>query len=334
MSALIIPTEPTKLYVHYTGQSEPQPCYIELDLRGGTLLADYDAAVGGARPFSVHYGFERRYPIPRLHGEAADAWMEKIRPLADRILADWESEWNGHDTVAVLGEDGLAAEGEILAMLGLDGPPGNSSFSPTEMITVWTPDDGAVTGQEAQNFEITADTTDERLAEIEEEIRQGLAEISESPVVILDGVGEYLAGIRQDARDRIGAMSAAEFRAARDELGLTGGWLASHTGVTERTARRWEAGEVPVPYAVAERMHELLMEAHEAVERKAAQAAEAHAYNLVVWRSDEQLPQELRDTGYPARWHTRIAERVVEKPGFAIRGVRLFYSDEPGAPGK
>jgi len=323
MTLRIIPTEPTKLFKHYRGQDTIQDAYIELALRDETLLADYDAAVGGAVPVEVHNGFERRYPIPLLTGQAADALMEKILPLAQEIVEDWRSEWDGNSTVAILGEDAAAAEekiGEITCEVCED-------YDPASYVSVWDVD-GACPGNEVEAFGITADTTDERLAEIEEEIRQSLAEVSESPVVILDGVGEYLAGLRQELRDRIGQMSAAELRAARDELGLTGSWVAAYVGVTERTQRRWEAGKLAVPYLVAERMQELLEEAAEAVERKAAEADAACATYLLAWRTDEQLPSDLLATGYPARWHMRISERVVATPQLAIRGVRLFYADE------
>jgi hypothetical protein len=52
--------------------------------------------------------------------------------------------------------------------------------------------DGACNGTEVEDYGITADTTDERLDEIEEDIRKSLAEVSGSAVVVLDGVAEYL----------------------------------------------------------------------------------------------------------------------------------------------
>lgn len=201
MTVRIIETSSeTALYRRYSGQTDPQDCYIELDLREGTLLADYNAEIGNAVPFSVFHGFERRYRIPVLTGSAADGIMRKIAPLADRILADWESEWDGNNNVAILGEDALAAEEEILAILGLDGPPSGETFDSSDLVTVWDVD-GACNGVSADTFDITADTTDEELDGIEEEIRQGLAEVSPSPVVLLDGVGEYLRGLRDDLLD-------------------------------------------------------------------------------------------------------------------------------------
>ena len=59
-------TGPTDLFRQYHGQSEPQPAYLELDLRDGILRADYDSEVGPAAPAAVHHGFERRWGIPLL----------------------------------------------------------------------------------------------------------------------------------------------------------------------------------------------------------------------------------------------------------------------------
>ncbi|MFL6113244.1 MAG: hypothetical protein ACJ786_18075 [Catenulispora sp.] len=203
MSVRIIETASEEaLYRRYDSQTSPQNCYIELDLREGTLSADYDSAVDNAVPFTVYYGFERRYSIPTLTGTAADELMRQIAPLADRILADWEEMWNGNNHVAVLGEDAQAAEEEISAEIGCGAE--DRDTDPTEVVTVWDVD-GACNGTEVEDYGITADTTDERLDEIEEDIRKSLAEVSDSSVVVLDGVAEYLRGKRNEL-----AVGAAE----------------------------------------------------------------------------------------------------------------------------
>ena len=46
-------------------------------------------------------------------------------------------------------------------------------------------------------------------------------------------------------------MTAAEFRIAREMLGVSGEWLAGRLGVADRQVRRWEAGNSPVPDGVA-----------------------------------------------------------------------------------
>ncbi|MFD7661031.1 hypothetical protein [Streptomyces sp. NPDC059788] len=183
-------TSPDELYRQYSGQSEPQPCYIELDLREGVLLASYNAEIGNAVPFSVHYGFDRRYDIPLLHAEAANQALRDVTPLADRILADWEQVWDGNNLVARLGKDAQAAEEELDALL-------EDRFAESDQVTVWDVD-SATNGCEADEYSITAETTDDRLDEIEEQIRQDLAGVSGSgsSVVVLEGVNDYLRRLR------------------------------------------------------------------------------------------------------------------------------------------
>lgn len=208
MPVRIIETESEDvLYRRYGSQTSPQSCYIELDLRGETLSADYDSEVGNAVPFTVFHGFERRYSIPALTGTAADELMYRIAPLAERILIDWEEIWDGNNHKARLGEDAQAAEEEILAKIGYG--PEDRDTDPGDLVTVWDVD-GATNGYEVEEYGITADTTDERLDEIEETIRKSLAEVSDSPVVVLDGVAEYL-------RDKRNELVAEAFEAATAE---------------------------------------------------------------------------------------------------------------------
>ncbi|MEV4438063.1 hypothetical protein AB0K09_03440 [Streptomyces sp. NPDC049577] len=193
-------TTPTELFRQYVGQGAPQPVYIELDLREGTLLADYDAEVGGAVPFSVFHNFERRYAIPLLTGAAANRVMEQIAPLAERILADWEEVWDGNNKVACLGEDARAAEEQLRDALGLGldaSDREDQGFDEADLVAVWDID-GAVTGGEAEEYDISCDTDDDRLEEIADEIVRDLADVSESGVAVVPGLEEYLRTVRED----------------------------------------------------------------------------------------------------------------------------------------
>lgn len=190
MTVTISHVAAASLHRQYQGQTEPQDCYVEVDLTNAHLMADYNAEVGNAVPVEVFHGFERRYEIPALTGDAANDLLEEIRPLAERMVSDWEKTWDGNNMVAVLGDDAKAAEAEIEALcegMGED----------SEKVTVWDVD-GATNGEEVSEYDITAATTDERLDEIEEEIRSSLAEVSDSGEVALEGVDEYLRGLRDE----------------------------------------------------------------------------------------------------------------------------------------
>ncbi|MCX4451625.1 hypothetical protein [Streptomyces sp. NBC_01789] len=192
-------TSPTELFRHYDGQSEAQAAYIELDLRDGQLLADYNGEIGNGVPFSVYHGFQRRWSIPVLTADAANRIMREIAPLAARMLADWEEVWDGNNHIARLGEDALAADDEIDDLLGLR-PPYRRPFEEADLVGQWDLD-GATNGCEADEYSITATTSDKRLQEIEQEILQDLAGCGDSPVAVCDGLGAYLKDLREQAAD-------------------------------------------------------------------------------------------------------------------------------------
>ncbi|MGW5003284.1 hypothetical protein ACWEP8_37150 [Streptomyces hydrogenans] len=196
----ILPTGATELHLQYAGQTKPQPAYLELDLQTGRLYADTDSEVGGAYPFSVHYGFDRRYGIPALTGQAADRLMQEIRPLAQRILNDWEEIWDGNNMVARLGKDAAEAEEEIEAIVSRYG--NEYEVDAADLIAVWDLD-GATNGDEASEYDITPDTTDERLDEIAREIRSDLAGCDSSgrsvDTVVVVGLDTHLRELRDNA---------------------------------------------------------------------------------------------------------------------------------------
>lgn len=182
---------PTALYRRYDGQSNPQPAYIEIDVREVTIGADYNSEIGNAVPFTVAHGFERRYTIPVLTADAANTLLAELAPLAERISHGFTAEWDGNNHAAILDDDAQAAEAELSEALR------DREFGPDELIAEWGIE-GAVNGAEAEEYGITADTTDERLDEIEAEILAGLADISESGVAVCPELHGYLRQLRDD----------------------------------------------------------------------------------------------------------------------------------------
>jgi len=97
----------------YPGQSDPQPCYVELDLQDGVMTADWNSEIGNAIPFTVYHGHVRRYSIPSLSADAANDLMRELLPLAERVVAGYESVWDGHNNVAILTDDASEANDVI-----------------------------------------------------------------------------------------------------------------------------------------------------------------------------------------------------------------------------
>lgn len=329
-------TEPAELYRHYDGQSEPQDVYIELDTQNETLSATYNAEIGNAIPFTVHHGLDRRYGIPILTAEAVNRIMHEIAPLADRIIAGTTVEWDGSNNVAILNEDAQAAEEEIEKLLGLPSQEygygeSNQGFDDSDLVGVWGID-GATNGCEADEYGITADTTDTRLEEIEQEILSDLAACNGSAIAVCHGLDDYLKGLRNDLADE-DPPSPAEMRIAREYLGLTGDKMAEKLGVNPRTLRSWEQGRDPIPGRIRPEIAEMMAATDAAVAKLVADLEDSDDDTLVTYRTDEEYKAGVRGTswsegwhGWSASWHRQVCARAAAKTG-----ARIDYTDAEDA---
>ena len=96
-------TNNAALHCQYGGQSQPQDCYLELDLDAGTLRADYNGEIGNAVPFNVWHGRTIRFGIPAgtLPAEA-NRLMDEILDDAQIVLDNYTSDWDGSNHVGRL----------------------------------------------------------------------------------------------------------------------------------------------------------------------------------------------------------------------------------------
>lgn len=195
--ATIIPVEtPGELYCHIQGH-QPQPCYIEVDLERGTISATYDPEIGGAIPKSVWAGYVRRFRIPPLTADVANATMEKIKPLVETMLDHWDEEWDGNDWRAYLLPEGFRAQ-ETISELVED--PGR-----------WFPEDEVYPLDEGDWFpyvqdEVNTDTTDEQLEELARETVADLEKGVPSGVLpdeAYEDILERLTSYREELREEL-----------------------------------------------------------------------------------------------------------------------------------
>lgn len=191
MGIEIIKTESEyDLYCHYRGQIQRQGCYIELDCANETLHASYNAEIGNAIPVSVYHGHDQRFGIDLLRGSTADALMEEILALAERVIAGYESIWNDYNNVATFTDDAQEAIEEIRQRCERE--EGD--------IQVWEASEwlNGVTYYNDNSFEIegvgtvTAKTTDEEISEMENKIDEMAAE----DAVFLNGIDNFLKYLR------------------------------------------------------------------------------------------------------------------------------------------
>lgn len=181
------------LHQHYRGQTSAQPCHVELDCEAGTLTADYSGEIGNGVPVAVWHNRTLRWTIPCLTADAANALLDEVLPIAERIVAGYSRRWDGHNHVGEFDADAEAAREEMASLV--DG----REFGEGEKVEEWDACDwyGPVGGRDAQRdaVGITAATTDEELDAIE------AREDNAAGARIITGLRRYLDGLRDEARE-------------------------------------------------------------------------------------------------------------------------------------
>lgn len=189
--------EPASLCHWYHGQREPQPVYIELSLLDGRLEVDYSGEIGNAVPFAVHDGWVRRYPLPAIPtAAAANDLIRHLAPTAQRILDGLSQEYDERrgQYYPVLSDEAVAAEAEMLAAA--------HEYS-GEHVAAWHVDSAIQWLGDLED--ITADTTDDELEELEQVYLGDLKESSEAAVACCDGLLDALTEYRRELRAQVDA---------------------------------------------------------------------------------------------------------------------------------
>lgn len=105
-------------------------------------------------------------------------------------------------------------------------------------------------------------------------------------------------------------MTPAEFRCAREFLGLEIKWIAAALGVTVRQVNRWERGVTPIPTRASDWLHAALADARSCVDCLVAENAPLVTY------ADAEVT--VGDEDYPASWHRMVCARVADATGLPI----------------
>ena len=184
----------TELFCHYARQSEPQKCFIALDLEDGTLWADYNAEIGSAVPEAVWNGRTIRFPAPCMTANGMNRLMDEIAPLAERVLAGASIEWNGNNHVGKLDEDAQDASDEIERICDELEP------APEETVTEW---DACVFYDAVKDeLGVTANSTNAELAALAEKMEsEDSIDPGSGGPIIQNGTLEFLKSIRDKLRE-------------------------------------------------------------------------------------------------------------------------------------
>lgn len=221
----IVPVdEPDELYHHYDGQTEQQDCYLSLDIENGQMWCHYDPEIGGAVPASVYHDRVLRWPIPCLNSTAANALMDEVKPLAERVLAGASIVWNGNNNVGRLDADAVDADARIAELTD----PAADRWTDDDQVSTfeawdWFDSEGRDIARETlRDLGLSADTTDDELDQVVQRAEEQAR--AHYPDVVLRHADKYIREVRQELRDEVAdrlrdlcVKIAADLR-ERDEL--------------------------------------------------------------------------------------------------------------------
>jgi hypothetical protein len=109
-------------------------------------------------------------------------------------------------------------------------------------------------------------------------------------------------------------VTPAEFRCAREFLGLSTQWVAEKLKVDSRDVRTWESGLAEIPAGATEFMQELLAAASQTVGTLTIKWSEQNGDKAIPVPNGEVMP----DGEMPARYYRHIASRVAERTQLGI----------------
>lgn len=189
----IVPVNDSELYCRYPGQTQAQPCYLWLDCDEAKMGCEYNPEPGNAVPARVWHHRTRRYPIQCLTDVSATSLLHEALPLAERIVAGYGLEWDGHNHVGRLDDDAAAAHWELTRLCEryegdtIDAMDAGDWFS-------------GLGSRDAQreHMGILGDTTDDRL----EQIAVDQADQAWQDWVVIDGLADHLTMLRDEARQQ------------------------------------------------------------------------------------------------------------------------------------
>lgn len=119
-------------------------------------------------------------------------------------------------------------------------------------------------------------------------------------------------------------MTDAGFKVAREYLGLTGDWLASHLGVTPRTVRYWEQGKYPIPDSVRLEIEDLETRTGEFVSGIVEKLMDIPEPGVITYRNDDEYHAAHPEVPFPASWHRAVIARVAQE----VPALSIVYADQ------
>lgn len=183
----------SELHCQYSRQTAPQPIHVELDCTTGILTAAYDPEIGGGVPMAVYHGHTVRFVISLLTTRAANELLDDLAEDAQAVLDGYDSEWDGHNNMAVYSAAAYAARDRIASICEQ-----TLSSDAYNRLSVYDASDWYATGDTplgwAAEWKITVDTTDKEL----EDLEHRLCAEARGDRVVLENVRAFLTECREE----------------------------------------------------------------------------------------------------------------------------------------
>lgn len=189
---IVYPICETSLYRRLPGQLHQQPCILELDCETGILTARYDECGPGSWTTATWLGWVLHWSIPCLTATAASELLDKVRPLAERIVRGWSKEWDGSNRVGRLSADAQRASEHVDALID------TWDWTQEDKVQVWDAADWLwPNGRDLarEELHITGATTDDELCEMVAQVE------AEAAPIKLYRTLDALRILRDEARD-------------------------------------------------------------------------------------------------------------------------------------
>jgi hypothetical protein len=178
----IIPVkDELELFLKYDGQINPQDTFVELDCDEKTLTAKANESTSFSVPESVFNGCVLRFPCSCLKIDAANALLDEALSLAQKIVDGYKSVWDGSNWKGKYTAEAQRAITELKRLCW--------DFGYLEDLITYEDAKDYYSDWEDE-LGVTANTTDEELEAIADELR------SEAEVDILLDLDEYLRDVR------------------------------------------------------------------------------------------------------------------------------------------
>lgn len=128
-------------------------------------------------------------------------------------------------------------------------------------------------------------------------------------------------------------MTPAEFRATREYLGLSVGWIAEWAGVNERSVRKWDQGENNVPEAIAAALDKIAKATDLFVSKVAHKRLMDPSWEFAVPRpqkAEEDRRLDAQWGEWSMDWWWNVAGRVLDENRKGRGGAVVYVEAAEG----